>query len=143
MGYNNHHDIFLFLYQFLFHQKMLVFEISYDNFTLQSYIQTSFKKKIIYEEYLMPGLFLPWIIHNADKTKDRSWRLRPKAHIFDNPLDNPYDVLKVPYGPINLELNQPGLILPLKKLPMILKTMWLIFLEVNSTIKDLCRGPWT
>ena len=91
----------------------------------------------------MPGLFLPWIIYNADKTKDRSRRLRPKADIFDNPLDNPYDVLKVPYGPINLELNQPGLILPLKKLPMILKTMWLIFLEVNSIIKDLCRGPWT
>ena len=29
--------------------------------------------------------------------------LRPKAHILDDPLDNPYDVLKVvlrpPYGP--------------------------------------------
>ena len=114
--------------------------------TILPFIVTSkphLKKKWIYEEYLMPGLFLPWIIYNADKTKDRSRRLRPKAHIFDNPLDNPYDVLKVPYGPINLELNQPGLILPLKKLPMILKTMWLIFLEVNSTIKDLCRGPWS
>ena len=31
--------------------------------------------------------------------KERSRRLRPKAHILDDPLGNPYDVLKVPLGP--------------------------------------------
>ena len=35
--------------------------------------------------------------------KGRSRRLRPKAHILDDPLGNPYDALKVllgpPYGP--------------------------------------------
>jgi len=35
--------------------------------------------------------------------KGSSRQLRPKAHILDDPLGNPYDVLKVllgpPYGP--------------------------------------------
>ena len=31
--------------------------------------------------------------------KGRSRRLRPKAHIFDDPLGNPYDGLKVLFGP--------------------------------------------
>ena len=35
--------------------------------------------------------------------KGRSCQLRPKAHMLDDPLVNPYDVLKVllwpPYGP--------------------------------------------
>ena len=38
--------------------------------------------------------------------KGRSRRLRPKAHILEYPLGNPYDVLKVllgpPYGPYGL-----------------------------------------
>ena len=42
--------------------------------------------------------------------KGRSRWLRPKAHILDDPLGNPYDVLKVllgpPYGP------KPGLLFP-------------------------------
>ena len=33
------------------------------------------------------------------KFKGRSRRLRPRAHILDDPLGNPYDVLKVPLGP--------------------------------------------
>ena len=44
--------------------------------------------------------------------KWRSRRLRPKAHILDDPLGNPYDVLKVlvgplygPYGPLILQKN--------------------------------------
>ena len=31
--------------------------------------------------------------------KGRSRRLRPKVHILDDPLGNPYDVLKVLLGP--------------------------------------------
>ena len=31
--------------------------------------------------------------------KGRSRRLRPKAHILDDPLGNPYDGLKVLFGP--------------------------------------------
>ena len=31
--------------------------------------------------------------------KGRSRQLRPKAHILDDPLGNPYDILKVPLGP--------------------------------------------
>ena len=52
------------------------------------------------------------MIDEKDKTvlfnlfKGRSRRLRPKAHIENDPLGNPYDVLKVllgpPYGPYGL-----------------------------------------
>ena len=31
--------------------------------------------------------------------KRKSLRLRPKAHILDDPLDNPYDGLKVLFAP--------------------------------------------
>ena len=48
--------------------------------------------------------FLLWMKgHNHVNIKGRSRRLIPKAHILDDPLSNPYDVLKVllglPYGP--------------------------------------------
>ena len=56
------------------------------------------------EQYLI--CFFAWLIYieiNKLLLKWRSRRLRPKAHILDDPLGNPYDVLKVllrsPYGP--------------------------------------------
>ena len=56
------------------------------------------------EQYLI--CFFAWLIYieiNKLLLKWRSRRLRPKAHILDDPLGNPNDVLKVllgpPYGP--------------------------------------------
>ena len=67
--------------------------------------------------------------------KGRSRRLRPKAYILDDPLGNPYDVLKVllgppyrPYGPYK------GPFCGLLKI---------LLLESDRAIRDLCRGPRT
>ena len=39
------------------------------------------------------------ILDNNSQIKGRRRRLRPKAQIIDDPLDNPYDGLKVLFGP--------------------------------------------
>ena len=61
--------------------------------------------EIILQNYLMIYCNLWNKIHHF---KGRSRRLRPKAHILDGPLANPYDVLKVllgpPYGPLQRSL---------------------------------------
>ena len=40
-----------------------------------------------------------WLKCGFPFLKGRSRRLRPKAHILDDPLGNPYDGLKVLFGP--------------------------------------------
>ena len=57
--------------------------------------------------------------------KGRSRQLRPKAHILDDPLGNPYDVLKVLLWP-------PWL--------FFLEEDGSFFLEWHRAISDLCRA---
>ena len=79
-------------------------------------------------------------MEHFDIFKGRSRRLRPKAHILDDPFDNPYDGSKVlqgpPYGPRKVAKRDEGGG----------KGGRLLLLESDSylfwkAIRDLCSGP--